>query len=205
MGEGARESIRRSKRAIVPARNFFASQQAVTSFVGQQTGGEKNAAHYPRDGLAKRRRRFHVASVTGESTLRPILITDDESEDRYFLQKALRKAGVKNPILEFRDGADLLEFFERQLSDRKVLSEIADLLFLDIKMPLVDGFDAMRWIRDNPVLKLLQIVIVSSSSLPKDQVAASELGAVRYLEKYPTSEMLARVIADCGAANSPEN
>jgi CheY-like chemotaxis protein len=143
--------------------------------------------------------------VTGESTLRPILITDDESEDRYFLQKALRKAGVKNPILEFRDGADLLEFFERQLSDRKVLSEIADLLFLDIKMPLVDGFDAMRWIRDNPVLKLLQIVIVSSSSLPKDQVAASELGAVRYLEKYPTSETLARVIADCSAANSPEN
>ena len=143
--------------------------------------------------------------MTGESTLRPILITDDESEDRYFLQKALRKAGVKNPILEFRDGADLLEFFERQLGDRKVLSEIADLLFLDIKMPLVDGFDAMRWIRDNPVLRLLHIVIVSSSSLPKDQAAATELGAIRYLEKYPSSEMLARVIADCGAANSSEN
>jgi CheY-like chemotaxis protein len=140
--------------------------------------------------------------VISETTLRPILITDDESEDRYFLQKALRKAGVKNPIVEFRDGAELLEFFERQLIDRKSQNEITGLLFLDIKMPLVDGFDAMRWIRDNPALKLLQIVIVSSSSLPQDQAAATELGAVRYLEKYPTSETLARVVADCSEAIS---
>ena len=141
--------------------------------------------------------RFHLQHVTGDATLRPILITDDESEDRYFLQKALRKAGIKNPILEFRDGADLLEFLEHQARDNKPLREIADLLFLDIKMPLVDGFDAMRWIRDNPVLKLLQIVIVSSSSLPRDQEQASELGAARYLEKYPTSDTLAGVVADC--------
>lgn len=138
--------------------------------------------------------------MTGDGTLRPILITDDESEDRFFLQKALRKAGVKNPILEFRDGADLLEFLERETAGQKSLPEIADLLFLDIKMPLVDGFDAMRWIRENPVLKLLQIVIVSSSSLPRDQEQASKLGAARYLEKYPTAEVLAQVIAECAAA-----
>jgi CheY-like chemotaxis protein len=141
--------------------------------------------------------------VTGQGTLRPILITDDESEDRFFLQKALRKAGVKNPILEFRDGADLLQFFERETAVHKSLSEIADLLFLDIKMPLVDGFDAMRWIRDHPILKLLQVVIVSSSSLPKDQEQASLLGAVSYLEKYPTSETLARIIADCAGRVQP--
>ena len=137
--------------------------------------------------------------------LRPILITDDESEDRYFLQKALRKAGVKNPILEFRDGADLLEYFERQLTEHKSLNDIADLLFLDIKMPLVDGFDAMRWIRANQVLKLLRIVIVSSSSLPKDQAAASELGAVSYLEKYPTAEVLGRLVAESDDSTSPAN
>ncbi|MGH7959874.1 MAG: response regulator [Opitutaceae bacterium] len=143
--------------------------------------------------------------MTGDSTLLPILITDDESEDRFFLQKALRKAGVKNPILEFRDGADLLEFLESQASDHKSSGEIADLLFLDIKMPLVDGFDAMRSIRDNPALSLLKIVIVSSSNLPKDQERAAELGAARYLEKYPTSEMLARVVADCGQSTQHQS
>ena len=132
--------------------------------------------------------------MTAEQTLQPILITDDESEDRFFLQKALRKAGAKNPILEFRDGADLLEFLERETAQRKSLDEIASVLFLDIKMPLVDGFDAMRWIRGNSVLKLLQIVIVSSSSLPRDQEQASQLGATRYLEKYPSSNVLAEVI-----------
>lgn len=138
-------------------------------------------------------------------TLRPILITDDESEDRYFLQKALRKAGVKNPILEFRDGADLLDYFERQLTEHKSLNDIAGMLFLDIKMPLVDGFDAMRWIRDNQVLKLMRIVIVSSSSLPTDQAAASELGAVSYLEKYPTAEVLGQLLAEGGDPRVPAN
>jgi CheY-like chemotaxis protein len=144
--------------------------------------------------------RFQFRDVTAEAPLRPILITDDESEDRFFLQKALRKAGVKNPILEFRDGAELLAHLESETAGRKSLREIAELLFLDIKMPLVDGFDAMRWIRNNPAVKLLQIVIVSSSSLPRDQAQASELGAAEYLEKYPTAEVLARVVADC----SPE-
>jgi CheY-like chemotaxis protein len=149
------------------------------------------------DPLAKGGRRFQVSPVTAEETLQPILITDDESEDRFFLQKALRRAGVKNPIVEFRDGADLLEFLERETAGRKSRREIASLLFLDIKMPLVDGFDAMRWIRENPVLKLLQIVIVSSSSLPRDHEQASRLGAARYLEKYPTAEVLAKVVAEC--------
>jgi CheY-like chemotaxis protein len=143
--------------------------------------------------------------VTGDSTLLPILITDDESEDRFFLQKALRKAGARNPILEFRDGADLLQFLEREAKVHKSASEIADLLFLDIKMPLVDGFDAMRSIRDNPVLKLLRIVIVSSSSLPKDQERASELGAAQYLEKYPTSEMLARIVTESDPNNQRQS
>lgn len=136
--------------------------------------------------------------MTGDATLLPILITDDESEDRFFLQKALRKAGVKNPILEFRDGADLLHFLDGRVKEHKSATEIAELLFLDIKMPLVDGFDAMRSIRDNPALNPLRIVIVSSSSLPRDQERASEFGVAQYLEKYPTSETLARVVADSG-------
>lgn len=151
--------------------------------------------------LPNRNRVPNFPRVSLDSTLRPILITDDESEDRFFLQKALRKAGVKNPILEFRDGADLLEFLEREISANKPLAEIASLLFLDIKMPLVDGFDAMRWIRDNPVVRLLQIVIVSSSNLPRDQERAAQLGAVDYLEKYPAADVLAKIVARCSAAS----
>jgi CheY-like chemotaxis protein len=153
------------------------------------------------DPLAKPMFQFHFRRVTGDATLLPILITDDESEDRFFLQKALRKAGVKNPILEFRDGADLLTFLEQQTTGDKSLNEITDLLFLDLKMPLVDGFDTMRWIRDHPVLKFLHVVIVSSSSLPRDQEQASQLGAFRYLEKYPSSEVLAQVVAECSGSN----
>ena len=138
--------------------------------------------------------------MPADVALQPILITDDESEDRFFLQKALRRAGVKNPILEFRDGADLLEFLEREAAEQKPLNEIASLLFLDIKMPLVDGFDAMRWIRAHPAVKPLRIVIVSSSSLPRDQEQASQLGAADYLEKYPTADVLAKLVGTSGSS-----
>ena len=159
--------------------------------------GERIAA--PR--LAKDTTFSHLLSVIGDAPLLPILIADDESEDRFFLGKTLRKAGIKNPIIEFCDGANLLEFLGRETAARKPLNEIAALLFLDIKMPLVDGFDAMRWIRDNPVITALGIVIVSSSSLPKDQEQASQLGAVRYLEKYPRADTIAKVMADHGGSN----
>ena len=131
----------------------------------------------------------------------PILIADDESEDRYFLQKALRKAGAKNPVIEFHDGADLLEFLGREATADKPLNQVASLLFLDIKMPLVDGFDAMQWIREHPIARLLRIVIVSSSNLPTDQARATELGAVGYLEKYPTAVALAGIMAQHGGQN----
>ena len=134
---------------------------------------------------------------------RPILITDDESEDRFFLQKALRKAGATNPILEFRDGADLLDYLDREAAGSKPAPEIASLLFLDIKMPLVDGFDTMRRIRENPALKLLEIVIVSSSILPSDQAQAEQLGAAAYLEKYPSAETLGRIVAGSAAREGP--
>jgi CheY-like chemotaxis protein len=146
-----------------------------------------------RSPLAKRSNHSQFQGVN-RAPLPPVLIADDESEDRFFLEKALRKAGVKNPILEFHDGANLLEFLEREIAEAKPLREIAALLFLDIKMPLVDGFDTMRWIRDHPAVKLLRIVIVSSSSLPRDQERASELGALRYLEKYPSADSLAGLV-----------
>ena len=139
--------------------------------------------------------------MPGDPSLVPILIADDEAEDRFFLEKALRKAGAKNPIIEFHDGADLLEFLRKESATHKSIGEIAALLLLDIKMPLVDGFDAMRWIRDNPVVKLLRIVIVSSSSLPRDQEKAAELGAIDYLEKYPSSAALAALLAKNAGPN----
>jgi CheY-like chemotaxis protein len=137
----------------------------------------------------------------GDVSLVPILIADDEAEDRYFLEKALRKAGAKNPIIEFHDGADLLEFLRKETAAQKSIHEIATLLLLDIKMPLVDGFDAMRWIRDDPVVNLLRIAIVSSSSLPRDQEKAAELGAISYLEKYPSSAALGALLAQNTGAN----
>jgi CheY-like chemotaxis protein len=141
--------------------------------------------------------------VSSDPSLLPILIADDESDDRFFLEKALRKAGVKNPIIEFHDGANLVEFLTREAAALKPLHQIATLLFLDIKMPLVDGFDTMRWIRENAAVKLLRIVIVSGSRLPKDQEQASRLGAFRYLEKYPSADTLAQLMADTAEATPP--
>lgn len=124
------------------------------------------------------------------AALPPILIADDESEDRFILEKTLRRAGVTNPIVGFRDGEELIDHLGRELSAAKPLGQIAALLLLDIKMPMVDGLDALRWIRENPILNALKVAIVSSSRHPRDVERASELGVAGYLEKYPTAAAL---------------
>jgi CheY-like chemotaxis protein len=71
------------------------------------------------------------------------------------------------------------------------------LLFLDIKMPRRDGFEALRWIRQQAALRDLNVVVLSGSDEPKDIARAKELGANRFLTKYPAPEVFAGIVAAC--------
>jgi CheY-like chemotaxis protein len=123
--------------------------------------------------------------------LRPILITDDDADDAYLLQLRLRKAGVPNPILVFRDGEELLRYFAKANPWPEAKPFV---LLLDLKMPLVDGFDVLAAVRTEARLRALPVVAITSSTRAEDRDRAIVAGADEFFEKFPSEAELAAVI-----------
>jgi two-component system response regulator len=115
---------------------------------------------------------------------RLILIVDDREDDRYLLERHIRKVGVTNPIHQLTDGDKTIQFLSQPpFSDQPIL------LFLDLKMPRVDGFSVLEWLRDCPTRDVF-VVIFSELSEIADIKRAYSLGARSYLTKPLQEEEL---------------
>jgi CheY-like chemotaxis protein len=144
-------------------------------------------------------------------SVRPVVVIDDEPDDLFFLRRLFDKGGVKNPVVTFLDSEDSMSFLSATLViSRKVPEFTPCVLFTDIKMPKLDGFELVKWIRKHREFDQLTVVVMSSSDNPDDVELAQKLGADRYLLKYPSPETLAELIADAAtgrshAVNSPSS
>ncbi len=145
---------------------------------------------WDRCGSFERRAPFVITS-TPQLELCPIAIVDDDPDDRFLVESRLRKAGVLNPIVVFNDGNTLVEFLEQVVVNG---GSRPHLLFLDLKMPLLDGFDVLLWLRERPEFQSLPVAVVTSSARPAERQRALESGAMEYLEKFPSGTDLARVV-----------
>ena len=136
-----------------------------------------------------------TAHETKSPSLPPILVADDESSDVFLLRRALLAAGVKHPIIGVADGEELLAF----LDGATFGGLVPCVLFLDIKMPRMGGFEALGAIRRHPSLRALKVVMLTSSDLPSDLDRARQLGADAYLVKFPAPDQLSALLREVGA------
>ncbi len=113
----------------------------------------------------------------------PILLAEDNPYDAELTMKALAEAGLANRIVHVSDGAQALEYLRRQGSWADRTSGNPVVVILDIKMPLVDGIEVLDAIRTDPELKLLPVVMLSSSSEKQDLQRSYELGSNAYVVK----------------------
>jgi len=121
-----------------------------------------------------------------------ILIAEDEEQIASFLEKGLRAAGYATTIAD--DGPSALV---------RALSGEFDLLILDIGLPLKDGFEVLREIRERD--RDLPVVILTARDSARDAVAGLEGGADDYVRKpFPFDELLARVRARLRQERAPE-
>jgi CheY-like chemotaxis protein len=104
-----------------------------------------------------------------------ILVADDSFEDVLFLSLAFRKAKINHSLTRVANGREAIE----HLRDKPP----PDLLLLDLKMPGVDGFEVLEWIRTQPALQNLPVIVLSASNLESDKTRAKELGARDYFVK----------------------
>jgi CheY-like chemotaxis protein len=122
---------------------------------------------------------------TAES-LPPILVADDDADDTFFIERLIKKTGVSNPVLTFDDGSEVVNYLGgRRFSTAAGRLRCPRLLFLDLKMRGLGGFGFLEWARQQKNLSPLTIVVLSNSNESESVAKALELGAHRYLVKYP--------------------
>lgn len=127
----------------------------------------------------------------------PILLIDDNLEDIVLTQELLRKAGIKHPVLTAPGGEEGIRFL------RDCGELLPAFVLCDLRMPKVDGFDVLRWVRNQPRLADLYFAIHTGGDVPKDRARATMLGASKFLVKFPTRDEL-RAMARAAKAGLAE-
>lgn len=125
----------------------------------------------------------------------PVLVADDDADDVFFVQRAIRKTGVKNPVVTFDDGTEVVNFLGSVRRPTAALRHRPPLLlFLDLKMKGLGGFGFLEWARQQKDLSPLTIVVLSHTSEPEAMARSMALGAHRYLVKYPSVQTFASIV-----------
>jgi CheY-like chemotaxis protein len=124
-----------------------------------------------------------------------ILLVEDNEDDAYAVKRALKKAGVTNPLHIATDGRKAVEYLtaSSEIAARSQFP-IPFLVLLDLKLPYRDGFDVLEWIRNQPHLAAVVVVMLTGSDEPRDQQRAYSLGARSYLVKPASPDELKRVL-----------
>jgi CheY-like chemotaxis protein len=134
--------------------------------------------------------------MASASTGRPILVVDDCADDLVFIRRRLDKAGIRTPVLTFLSSEDALAHLRSLARAKRTPEELFPrLVFLDIKMPRIDGFEILREIRAERAFSDLKVVMLSGSDEPRDKERAAKMGADHYLVKFPAVEDLERIVA----------
>jgi CheY-like chemotaxis protein len=124
-----------------------------------------------------------------------ILHVEDETNDALFVQLALKKSGANCRVHCVADGQQAVDYLTGTgpFCDR-LNHPLPQLLLLDLKLPVLDGFHVLSWARARPEFRQLPIVILSGSDLEADRRKAHELGADSYLVKTPLYEHVAELV-----------
>jgi CheY-like chemotaxis protein len=113
-----------------------------------------------------------------------ILVVEDNEDDVFLMKRMLKSAGVMPPVVVAENGHAAMEYLANEEQPLPVV------VFLDLKMPLVSGHEVLAWIRKQPRLEGLVVVVVTSSDEPSDVRRSYSLGANSYLMKPLTVDQL---------------
>lgn len=127
---------------------------------------------------------------------RDILIVENNSDDLFFLKRALRNAHVTDNLHSVSEGRSAIAYLwgQNEYADRNRFP-LPWLIFLDLKLPYKSGIEVLEFIRGQPQLQSINVVVVTSSEDDKDMHRTTELGVNAYLLKPPSAYVLERLFA----------
>ena len=128
-----------------------------------------------------------------------ILLVEDNPHDLELTMRALKKGNLANSITAVRDGAEALDFiFARGAYAGRDVEVGPRVIFLDLKLPKVDGIDVLRAIKGDPRTRKIPIVIITSSAEERDRVESYQLGVNSYVVKPIEFEQFHKTITALG-------
>lgn len=113
-----------------------------------------------------------------------ILLAEDNEDDVAMMRRAFKKANFLNPLHVVENGEEAIAYLQGagKYASREEYP-LPSLLLLDLKMPRKNGFDVLEWIRHQPGLSSLRVVVLTSSDEIRDVNRAYQLGANSFLVK----------------------
>lgn len=137
----------------------------------------------------------------------PVLLVEDNPDDVFFIERAFQSAQLAHPLHVLEDGEAAIEYLSgKGKYANRAAFPLPGLVLADLKLPRINGFELIEWMRHDLSCKLVPIVILSSSALSDDVNRAYALGANAYMVKpadHRALERLFRTIAEFWMAGEP--
>jgi CheY-like chemotaxis protein len=115
------------------------------------------------------------------SSLRPILVVEDNDMDLDFCMQAFEEHAIANPVIACRDGEEAVQFIDAHPASDD--PRLPLLVLLDLRLPKVDGIDVLRHARQHPVWKQVPFIILTTSRENSDIGLAYQIGVNSYIVK----------------------
>jgi len=127
-----------------------------------------------------------------------ILIADDDMGHATLIQRNLKRSGLSNHLIHFKDGRELLDFLFNSDNEPHYQVGISYLLLLDIRMPKVDGVEALLRIKEDPMLKKIPVIMLTTTDDPGEIEKCHILGCNSYIVKPINYEKFVEAINKLG-------
>jgi two-component system response regulator len=113
-----------------------------------------------------------------------ILLVEDNPDDVDLTLRAFKRSNVTNKVIVAKDGVEALDYLlgTGQYAGRNV-QDMPVVVMLDLKLPRIGGLEVLKAIRNDERIRLMPVVILTSSSEQKDVVEGYRLGANSYIRK----------------------
>ena len=129
----------------------------------------------------------------------PILIADDDEDDREMIRDALKESRLLNNLHCVSDGEELMDYLHhRGKFEDQIKNPLPGLILLDLNMPRMDGREALREIKTHPQLRQIPVVVLTTSQAEEDIFRTYELGVNSFITKPVSFNDLVKVMKSIG-------
>lgn len=132
------------------------------------------------------------------STIKRILLAEDNENDIELTLTALQEYRLSNEVTVVRDGAEALDYIYQRGEFVNREKGLPCVVLLDLKMPRIDGLEVLRQIKADPTLRRIPVVMLTSSREEKDLIESYDLGVNAFVVKPVDFEQFLQAIRAVG-------